>query len=119
MSCLLFDIAIEPLVNMLRLSSLKGFEIPGVENKLITTLFADDTTVFLSQFDKFTNLESILNKWYIASRACFNVSKAEIIPIGNPLYRKEVITAHVTLIPCKNHELMTFTLHRTKNQGEC
>ena len=69
MSCLLFDIAIEPLSNMLRLSNLKGFEIPGVENKLITTLFADDTTVFLSQFDKFTDLESILNKWCIASGA--------------------------------------------------
>ena len=55
MSCLLFDIAIEPLANMLRLSNLKGFEIPGVENKLITTLFADDTTVFLSQFDNFTD----------------------------------------------------------------
>ena len=76
--------------------SLKGFEIPGVENKLITTLFADDTTVFLSQFDKFTDLESILNKWCIASGARFNVSKTEIIPICNLLYCKEVIaTCHI------------------------
>jgi len=92
MSCLLFDIAIEPLANMLRCSNLKGLVIPGVENKLITTLFADDTTVFLSEFDKFIDLESILDKWCIASGACFNVSKTEIIPIGNLLYRKEVLT---------------------------
>ena len=63
---------------MLRLSNLKCFEIPGVRDKLITTLFADDTTVFLSKFDKFTDLKAILNKWCIASGACFNVSKTEI-----------------------------------------
>jgi hypothetical protein len=91
MSCLLFDIAIEPLANMLRQSNLKGFEIPGVEEKLITTLFADDTTVFLSEFDKFVDLKYILDKWCIAAGARFNVSKTEIIPIGNPLYRKEVL----------------------------
>jgi len=64
-----------------------------VENRLITTLFADDTTVFLSEFDKFIDLESILNKWCIASGACFNISKTEIIPIGNFLYCKEVLAA--------------------------
>jgi hypothetical protein len=58
MSCLLFDIAIEPLANMLRHSELQGLKIPGVKDKLITTLFADDTTVFLSEFDKFTDLEA-------------------------------------------------------------
>ena len=79
---------------MLRHSNLKGFEIPGVEEKLITTLFADDTTVFLSEFDKFTDLESILDKWCIASGACFNVSKTEIIPIGNPLYHEGVLATH-------------------------
>ena len=78
LSCLPFDIAIEPLANMLRLSNLKGFEIPGARDKLITTLFADDTTVFLSKFDKFRDLKAILNKWCIASGACFNVSKTEI-----------------------------------------
>jgi Reverse transcriptase (RNA-dependent DNA polymerase) len=96
MSCLLFDIAIEPLANMLRQSNLKGFEIPGVNDKLITTLFADDTTVFLSEYDKYIDLEAILNKWCIASGARFNVNKTEVIPVGNPLYRKEVIaTRHI------------------------
>jgi len=91
MSCLLFDIAIEPLANMLRCSGLKGFEIPGVKDRLITTLFADDTTVFLSEFDKFTDLEAILNKWCIASGARFNVGKTEVTPIGTTTYRKDVV----------------------------
>jgi exonuclease III len=93
MSCLLFDIAIEPLANMLRLSELQGFKIPGVRDKLITTLFADDTTVFLSEFDKFTDLEVILNKWCIASGARFNVNKTEVTPVGNNSYRKDVISS--------------------------
>ena len=94
MSCLLFDIAIEPLANMLQHSNLKGFKIPGVKEKLITMLFADDTTVFLSEFDNFMDLESILDKWCLASGACFNVSKTEIIPTGDPLYHEKVIATH-------------------------
>ncbi|KIM71720.1 hypothetical protein PILCRDRAFT_36644, partial [Piloderma croceum F 1598] len=76
---------------MLRCSGLKGFEIPGVKDRLITTLFADDTTVFLSEFDKFTDLEAILNKWCIASGARFNVGKTEVTPIGTITYRKDVV----------------------------
>ena len=84
LSCLLFNIAIEPLAIMLRKSNLKGFEIPGVQERLIAKLFADDTSVYLSEFDKFSDLETILNKWCIASGACFNVNKSEGIPMGTP-----------------------------------
>ncbi|KIM91740.1 hypothetical protein PILCRDRAFT_58227 [Piloderma croceum F 1598] len=77
---------------MLRHSELQGFKIPKVKDKLITTLFADDTTVFLSEFDKFTDLELILNKWCIASGACFNVNKTEVTPVGNPSYQRDVIS---------------------------
>lgn len=90
LSCLLFNIAIEPLANMLRQSDLRGFEIPGVKDKLITTLFADDTTVYLSEFDNFSDLEAILNKWCIASGARFNVNKTEGVPIGTVTYRNMV-----------------------------
>jgi hypothetical protein len=92
LSCLLFDIAIEPLANMLRQSNLEGFNIPGIGEKLITTLFADDTTVFLSEFDKFKDLELILGKWCIASGARFNVDKTEVTPVGSENYRNSVIT---------------------------
>src|ERR1700732_1366247 len=52
LSCLLFNLAIEPLANTLRKSEdLNGFIIPGLDSKLITTLFADDTTVYLNQED--------------------------------------------------------------------
>jgi exonuclease III len=91
LSCLLFDIAIEPLANMLRQSNLKGINIPGVREKLITNLFADDTTVFLSEVDKFSDLELILQKWCIASGARFNVNKTEVLPIGSTQYRASVI----------------------------
>jgi exonuclease III len=92
LSCLLFDIAIEPLANMLRQSNLKGFDIPGVEGRLITKLFADDTTVYLSEFDDYTSLTDILETWCIASGARFNISKTEIIPIGSKTYRDTVVT---------------------------
>lgn len=77
---------------MLRQSNLKGFEIPGVKDKLITTLFADDTTVYLSEFDRFSDLETILKKWCTASGARFNVDKTEAVPIGNAAYRNTVET---------------------------
>ncbi|KAJ3853367.1 hypothetical protein EV368DRAFT_73517 [Lentinula lateritia] len=84
MSCLLFDLAIEPLAIALRTSNLKGFsEIPGIKEKLIANLFADDTTVFL---------ENILNRWCTASTAVFNISKTQILPIGKKEYRLRIIT---------------------------
>jgi ribonuclease HI len=77
---------------MLRQSNLKGFNIPGVSEKLITTLFADDTTVYLSEFDNYADLQNILNVWCIASGARFNIGKTEILPIGSATYRNSVIT---------------------------
>ncbi|KAJ7125859.1 hypothetical protein C8R46DRAFT_832846, partial [Mycena filopes] len=76
---------------MLRKSNLKGYNIPGVVDKVITKLFADDTTVYLAAEDKFENLQEILDKWCAASSAKFNVGKTEIIPIGTEEYRQSVI----------------------------
>ena len=91
MSCLLFDLAIEPLSAMLRQSALKGYQIPGNEEKLIVNLFADDTTAFLSEEDSFADLEIVLNSWCQASTAKFNVAKTEVIPIGSREFRELVI----------------------------
>ncbi|KAF5336214.1 hypothetical protein D9758_017782 [Tetrapyrgos nigripes] len=96
LSCLLFDLAIEPLAAMLRNSELKGYEIPGEKEKLIANLFADDTTVFLSAEDDFEILQKILDKWCIASKAKFNIAKTEIIPIGTATYRARVINTRTT-----------------------
>ncbi len=90
MSCLLFVLAIEPLAEALRRSNLRGMCIPGDAERLIAALFADDTTVYLDQTDSFTDLESILNKWCVGSRAKFNVDKTEVLPVGTPVFRDEL-----------------------------
>ena len=91
LSCLLFDLAIEPLAEMLRKSNLEGFKIPRKKEHLIATLFADDTTTYLSRNDDFDDLTSILEDWCIPSGAKFNISKTEVIPIGTPNHRAAVL----------------------------
>jgi exonuclease III len=91
LSCLLFNIAIEPLACLIRGSSLKGLEIPEYAGKTIVSLFADDTTVYLSSQDSFETLQGILAKWCLGSRARFNVGKTEIIPVGGTQYRETVL----------------------------
>jgi len=100
LSCLLFDLAIEPLAAAMRNSALKGFPIPKKPDLevLIATLFADDTTVYLTENDDFSQLQQILDSWCYASRAKFNIQKTEILPIGTKEYRDNVIKTH-TLNP--------------------
>jgi hypothetical protein len=83
LSCLLFDLAIEPLACKLRNSNeLEGLSFPWVDEKLIVNLFADDTTLYLNSNDKFDTVDKILNAWCKVSGAKFNIEKTEIIPIG-------------------------------------
>lgn len=92
LSCLLFDLAIEPLACKLRnCTDLEGLAIPGVPNKLIVNLFADDTTVYLSSNDKLNTVEGLLTAWCEVSGARFNIEKTEIIPIGSPEHRNRII----------------------------
>lgn len=87
LSCLLFNIAIEPLACMIRKSNLTGAQIPNLRDRLKVLLFADDTTVFLTKQDKYSTLTEILNLWCKAARAKFNIMKTEIIPIGSQNFR--------------------------------
>jgi exonuclease III len=108
LSCLLFNLAIEPLANLLRTSNLNGYQIPGSNDDLKTTLFADDTTVFLSQGDSYDELISILTLWCRASGARFNVNKTEVLPIGTKTYRESVLhtrktTPNGTPLPANIH----------------
>jgi ribonuclease HI len=93
LSCLLFNLAIEPLAISLRKSNLEGVKVPNQREQLIATLFADDTTVYLSKNDDWEDLQKLLKRWCLASRAKFNVGKTEIIPIGSEEYRSELITS--------------------------
>ena len=90
LSCLIFNLAIESLASILRSSRLEGLRIPGDTERLITTLFADDTTVFLSENDSFDELQDILQRWCRASGAKFNVKKTVMIPTGTPEYRQSL-----------------------------
>ncbi|EPS93790.1 hypothetical protein FOMPIDRAFT_12490, partial [Fomitopsis schrenkii] len=75
----------------LRASNLRGCNIPGATERLIATLFADDTTTFLRKDDSYADLMQILDTWCAASGAKFNKDKTEIIPIGLPEYRSEFL----------------------------
>ena len=55
------------------------------------SLFADDTTVVLTENDSFSGLIEILNSWYVVSGAKFNVEKTEITPVGTEDYRKHLM----------------------------
>jgi hypothetical protein len=104
LSCLLFNLTIESLASMLRNSNLEGFKVNEEIERIITTLFADDTTVYLSKNDSFGELESLLLKWCSASGAKFNVDKTEVIPVGNPNFRTE-ICANRTIPNAQNEKI--------------
>lgn len=91
LSCLLFDLAIEPLSAMIRASPIRGFNIPHSTTALKATLFADDTTVYLAAEDDFAVLQNVLDRWCSAAKAKFNLKKTEIIPIGSVEYRTQLI----------------------------
>lgn len=63
LSCLVFDIAIEPLACALRKSSLKGFRLPRAARKLVASLFADDTSTFLAASDKWSEVWLVIGRW--------------------------------------------------------
>jgi ribonuclease HI len=84
LSCLLFDIAIEPLAAAIRNSAdITGILIPGTKKHLKVKLFADDTTVFLSETDSVSTVQTLLGEWCEVSGAKFNIEKTEVIPLGN------------------------------------
>ena len=91
LSCILFDLAIEPLACKLRNDeNIKGINAPGLEEKILVNLFADDTTLYLSKEDRLDHVEDILRSWCEASGAKFNIEKTEIVPIGMAEHRTAV-----------------------------
>jgi hypothetical protein len=91
LSCLLFNLAIEPLATMIQNLNLAGYTIQGLNNKLVTSLFVNDTTVYLTERDNFSDLQDILATWCNVSEAKFNIKKTEIIPIGNKGFRDALL----------------------------
>lgn len=92
LSCLLFDLGIEPLAATIRSSALRGIKIQNAPENLKCKLFADDTMVYLHESDDVSSLETAaLRPWCEVSGAIFNIAKTEIIPIGTKEYRERVI----------------------------
>lgn len=92
LSCLIFNIAIEPLSNLIRTSDkLKEYKIPRKTEELVVTLFTDDTTVYLRKETNFQDLKDLLAQWCRASGVEFNVDKTNILPIGTEEHRQCLI----------------------------
>ncbi|KAG2063307.1 hypothetical protein BDR04DRAFT_947200, partial [Suillus decipiens] len=70
---------------------LSGFHIPGLTDRIVVNMYADDTTIYLSSKDRYSDLEDILKNWCMASGARFNLEKTEILPIGTKLHRERVV----------------------------
>ena len=57
LSCLAFNLAIEPLACMLRHEpTLRGLELLGLNKKLLVKFFADNTALYLSHEDRFDDI---------------------------------------------------------------
>ena len=72
---------------------LHGYNIPGITQKLIISLYADNTTVFLSRDNSYEDLQTILDSWCIASGTKFNTKKTEVIPTSTKTHRLRVIAS--------------------------
>ena len=93
LSCLIFDIGIEPLAAAIRNSQIRGIKIENAPENIKCKLFADDTMVYLHESDDFETLENhALKPWCEVSGAVFNTAKTEIIPIGSNEYRAGLIS---------------------------
>jgi hypothetical protein len=92
LSCLLFNIAIEPMACMMQKSDkITGYSIPGMTLQIVLSLFADDTMVYLSKKDNYQDLKEILELWCLVSGAKFNIDKTEVIPIGSKAHQAALI----------------------------
>jgi len=91
MSCLLYNIAIEPLACAIRNSKLKGYKIKNTPIKVLISMFADDTLIYMNAKDDHKILEEIIGTFCKASTAKFNKEKTEYLPIGPKEFRKKVI----------------------------
>ncbi|KAF8290538.1 hypothetical protein DL93DRAFT_2150985 [Clavulina sp. PMI_390] len=72
---------------------LSGMEIKRADEtsrRVIVSLFADDTTVYLSRDDPIEALGDIQETWCTASGARFNKTKTKAVPVGPSEYRRSV-----------------------------
>jgi len=79
------------LAESIRKSSLEGFKIQGLEERVLVSLFIDDTLVYMNKKDDNKILEQTIRNFCKVSTAKFNNEKSEILPIGTKEYRNNII----------------------------
>ncbi|KAI5985817.1 hypothetical protein F5J12DRAFT_728988, partial [Pisolithus orientalis] len=72
---------------------LAGYKTPGEIHHSVVSMFANDTTVYLSATDDIEILNTILSTWCCTSGAKFNMDKTEVIPISMPDYWQSLIAS--------------------------
>ena len=91
MSCLLYNLAIEPLIERIRSSTLKGFNVSDDLIRVLVKVYADDTTAYIGPEDDPNTLQECLDLFCKASTAKFNNQKTKIIPLGSEEERNRLI----------------------------
>ncbi len=81
MSGLLYVLAIEPLLSMLR-NKLKGLTLPQCNNAFHLSAYADDVIVFINDSDDVKMLQQIVNDFKDISSAIVNWGKSDALLIG-------------------------------------
>jgi ribonuclease HI len=92
MSCLIYDIAIEPLGNLLRQSKLEGIKLFDEVERALVLMFADDTAIVMNENDDIKEVNRCTELFCKASTAKFNDKKEEILAVGTEQFRENFIT---------------------------
>ena len=84
LSGLLYSIAIEPLINILRQKlSTSCFPLPGSNLPCAVSAYADDVSVFVTSDRGFDAIEEAYNLFARSSAACLNTSKSQGLWAGS------------------------------------
>ena len=84
LSGLLYSIAIEPLINILRQKlSTSCFTLPGSNLPCAVSAYADDVSVFVTSDRGFDAIEEAYNLFARSSAACLNTSKSQGLWAGS------------------------------------
>jgi hypothetical protein len=87
LSPLLFIIAIEPLLNLIRQSLIfKGIPIPGRVGEERVVCYADDTTALVQNEASVKEVLALFDKYSRASGAQLNISKSTALVINGKFY---------------------------------
>ena len=82
MSGMLYALSLEPLLHKLR-SSLHGLVLPGFNENMILSAYADDVVVFIKDQRDADLLINIVNDFSTASAARVNWKKSEALAVGD------------------------------------